>query len=358
MISRSTRVILKTITVIILCIFIGVSLSGDDGQKGKKNEEKTESSKKAKESKSSENGEDADQSNNLLITYDFATGKFTKPDNGQFVVKTGQNIVFTIINFNRLAFKATINGEQVSDKTNSSAPEQFSAFLPKKSVKEDTNRSGMIEAASVGEHNEPPIEKKRKAINMDEAITNLSSLKKLRDDLEDAVNMASTFPHFESLKNQVLGKFLGELPGDTNTVNSAVLSKVKDIIEESENTINKVQEEIKQHGEQGKKIIASLEELEKIKNDPDKIKTKLKEIEADKKILNSIGLTNENCREFFNKLSQLENLLKEIKDNNYIDQIKELLSNIRDENFSVSLTIPSVEGDSVKITATIEPVDK
>jgi hypothetical protein len=57
-------------------------------------------------------------------------------------------------------------------------------------------------------------------------------------------------------------------------------------------------------------------------------------------------------------LSQLENLFKEIKDNNYIDQVKELLSNIKEENFSVSLTIPSVEGDFVKITATIEPVDK
>lgn len=331
MISRNNCFFLIVFTAIMLCMFVGVLTV---------------------------------QASDLTITYDFKTGQFTAPTDGKFVVDVGQNIVFTIINFNRAAFKATINGEQVSDKTNTSAPEQFSVIQPKK---DDANKEGAVPKAettpkyelfalkTIAEDKDnklSPIEK------MDLLLKDLPKIKKLRENLEENVYEAESFPHLEFLKDNAFCEFMDVKPENGIPMALDVLDACEELINKSADTIKSTQKDIQKHGIQGEKILATLMELEKIKNDPDKIKAKLKEIAGYKKTLDSIGITGENCLDFFNKLFQLENLLKEIKENRYIDGIKELLNSIKFENFSVSLTIPSVEGDTVKVTVAIEPVDK
>lgn len=287
MMSRNKSLILKAFTAIMLCMFVGAS---------------------------------SVQADDLEIIYNFETGKLT-PDSKKFVVETGQNIVFTINNFNRLAFKATINGEQVSDKTNTSAPEQFSVIQPKK---DDANKIGTGPKAETTpkfelfalktfaedkENKLSPIEK------MDLLLKDLPKIKKLRDNLEENLYKAESFSHLEFLKDNAFCDFMDVKPENGIPMASDVLDACEGLLIESDTTVKSTQKDIQNHGIQGEKILATLMELEKIKNDPDKIKAKLKEILGYKKNLDSIGITSENCLDFFNKLFQLENLLKEIKEN-------------------------------------------
>jgi hypothetical protein len=292
----------------------------------------------------------------LVIEYNFLNGDLTSTVKGKhtsFVVKKGRNIVFKIINFNRSVFKATINGELITNTDFTKSPGLFSTLITPKAKTGQEKESSAPAAAGASLITQTPLERVKTQIDQ------LNKIKKLWLAMSDILYKAETFTQLEIQKNQLFIAFMDWTTVSRPPLATEVLNKSKTMVENAKSTIGDIKKGIETHVENGKKLLEDIKALSGLKT-AEEINKKLKQInnESYKKALDEYAQKNSTWKELFAALFQLENVVVKFEEKKYIDEIKTILDNVKPENFSVSLTIPTVNSDEVKITVKIEPSGK
>ncbi len=239
----------------------------------------------------------------LIIEFNFSDGALNATKNGKpssFEVNKGQNVIFKIININRLAYQASINGELVINNFNTTAPGSFSLLPTEEKKKEDQSKTEPEVAAMHRPPKEADLVKQ-----LTESIKELKKIKELHLALTEILNKAETFAQLEIQKNKLCIEFLGLALTDRTPITSDVIDKCKNREKKAKELIEKFDTELKVHAD----LLANIKSL-----------TALEEKNA----------TLKSYRDTLNK--GIDTLKKDInKLNEEIKKLNEEIENIKDD---------------------------
>jgi hypothetical protein len=159
----------------------------------------------------------------LVITFDFETGNMwtNVKRKGQYlyVVKKGQNATFEIINFNRLAYKATINGETFDNFTTTPGP--FQSHLKIEEKKET------LESVT----------------DLNDIIKKLSAIKTFPAKLREILHTSKNFRHLSDQKESLYSQFQQPLGLSAPPTDTRMVIGCMSVLSNAENELQKAKKE-------------------------------------------------------------------------------------------------------------------
>lgn len=321
------------VLALVMCFSLFIFGAGQDPQPTEGVKKADETQAKKEEPKKEEDSKDSKCTGDLEVTFDYQTGKLVLTPNNGYVVSVGRNVTFRVDNINRLAYNVIINGKMMS--YNNTPPTQFSTL----GAPSTDTKTIVIGSKSETDSGDTRLRKTQDDIGrgdlestfslLDDSIKSLEGIKNLRANLKSILSESETFDKLKESRDDVFKKFCGQTP----------CPHVVEVLLECNKRLNTAK--------------TNFDGIKNVLNDklnPDNVERFLTNV----KDKNRSG----NMFELFQKMTQLEALLKEFADNKYIEEIDFTLANFKEENFSVSLTMPSVDADEVKFTLEIKPVDE